>query len=306
MDEFFLGIDVGGTNVKAGLVKADGTLVSRQKFSTAELRESGQFLEKFVQLIGTLLAQSPDVRRVGIGVPGTLSRKRRTTIDLPNVPELSGVKLHKILSEAFDKVEFFLENDANAAALGEFYFSGQALPDDFIFITLGTGIGGAAVINGKLFKGGRGNSMEIGHIITGNGRLLEENIGKEGLVRMTRQRLQTYQGPSMLADSVELNADDVEDAARKGDALAQEVFGQVGSILGEGLVSAIRLLDANVILVGGGVSKVFEHVRPNLEQVLRQRLPAYYTQDLDIRLATLGNNAGIIGAASLCLSEADA
>ncbi len=303
MDEFFLGIDVGGSNVKVGLVKSDGTLMSRQKFSTLEMRQGGKFVEKFLQLIDSLLKQYPQVRKVGIGLPGMLSRKRKSTITLANLPELDGIKLRQILEDAHSEVTFFLENDANAAALGEYHFSGQQMPDDFIFITLGTGVGGAAIINGKLFKGGRGNSMEVGHIMTGNRRLLEANIGKAGIAEMAAAMLKTHQGTSLLSGVPKLDSDAVEEAALKDDEVAKQVFSQVGVILGEGLVSVIRLLDVNMILIGGGVSKVFDHVRPGMEDVLHQFLPEYYTDTLDIRLAVLGNNAGIIGAASLCLEE---
>jgi glucokinase len=304
MDEYFLGIDVGGTNVKVGLVKADGSLVSKQKFPTSDLREGNNFVEKFVQLVDTCLQKFPEVERVGIGIPGVLTRKRKSTIDLANLPEFNGVKLHRILTEAFEGKKFYMENDANAAALGEYYFSGRKLPSSFIFITLGTGIGGAAIIRKKLFKGGGGNSMEVGHIMAGNGKSLENLIGKEGIVQITRELLKTYKGETLLTDNPDLDADSVEDAARQGDALAQQVFNRVGTLLGEGLVSVVRLLDVNNIVVGGGVSKVFEHVRPNMEKALREYLPSYYTEKMNITLAVLGNNAGIIGAASLCLKKA--
>ena len=304
MDEFFLGIDVGGTNVKVGLVKADGTLVSKQKFPTSGLREGDNIVEKFIQLVGECLEKYPEVQKVGIGIPGLLNRKRKSTVDLANLPELNDVKLHKLLTRTFEGKEFFMENDANAAALGEYHFSGRKMPSSFIFITLGTGIGGAAIIRKKLFIGGRGNSMEIGHIMSGSEASLENLIGKEGLVQMTRELLKTTRSRSLLTDNPDLDADSVEDAARQGDVLAQQVFAQVGTILGEGLVSVIRLLDVNNIVVGGGVSKVFEHVRPNMEAVLYKFLPAYYTDKMSIQLAVLGNNAGIVGAASLCVKKA--
>ena len=303
MDEFFLGIDVGGTNVKVGLVKADGTLVSKQKFPTSELRREGKIVEKFIQLVGDCLNKYPEVQKVGIGIPGLLSRKRKSTVDLANLPEFNDVKLHKLLRNTFEGKEFFLENDANAAALGEYYFSGRKMPSSFIFITLGTGIGGAVVIRKKLFTGGRGNSMEIGHIMANSEVSLENLIGKEGLVKMTRELLKTSTTNSLLTDNPDLDADAIEDAARQGDALAQQAFAQVGTLLGQGLVSVIRLLDVNNIVIGGGVSKVFEHVRPNMEAVLYQFLPPYYTDKMSIQLAVLGNNAGIVGAASLCVKK---
>ncbi|MES2733660.1 MAG: ROK family protein [Bacteroidota bacterium] len=304
MDQFFLGIDVGGTNVKVGLVKGDGTLMSKQKFPTPDLRKGGQFVEKLTSLVESLLKQYPEVKKVGVGLPGLLSSKRKTAIAMANLPELNGVKLYKIFTEKFEGIKFYLENDAKAAAMGEYHFSGKNMPDSMLFITMGTGIGGAAIVNRKLMRGGKGNGMEIGHIMTGNGRLLEENIGKKGILEIATAMLKDYEGKSLLSGIAELDAEAIEDAARQGDELAQQVFGHVGTILGEGLVSTIRLLDIHTIVIGGGVSKVFNHVQPSLEKVLYKHLPTYYTDDLDIRLAVLGNNAGMIGAAALCLKEA--
>ncbi|WP_089682483.1 ROK family protein [Catalinimonas alkaloidigena] len=301
--ESLLGIDVGGTNVKCGLVSREGKLLSKKKYSTLDLRHSGRFVEGFLDVIAEQLDEHGKVGGIGIGIPGTLSRKRKRTLELPNLPELNGVKLLSILNDRFPTVPFYLENDANAAALGEYYFGKKKLPGDFIFITLGTGIGGAAVIDKKLFKGARGNGMEIGHIVAGNGRLIEQNIGKQGIIAIARDKMMNSSFTTTLTDDDFLHSKAVVKAAHDGDALALEVFREVGMILGEALVSAIRILDITTILIGGGVSETFGYVQESMFDVMNRHLTPYYLDDLQIELATLGNNAGIIGAASLCLAN---
>ncbi|MGB3617906.1 MAG: ROK family protein [Catalinimonas sp.] len=301
--EHLLGIDVGGTNVKFGLVTASGQLLDKIKYPTHEMRENGGFVEHFLDALDDHLKQYREVKRVGIGLPGTLSRSRKRTLELPNLPELNGFKLRDALQDRFPKHKFFLENDANAAALGEFFFGKKKLPRDFIFITMGTGIGGAAVIDKRLFIGARGNGMEIGHIVAGNGRLIEQNIGKQGIRAIAVDKLEHHTAETHLRDVELLNSKSITRAAQMGDALALEVFRDVGVVLGEAMVSAIRILDIPTILIGGGVSDTFEFVRDRMWEVLRTHLTPYYLDELDIRLATLGNNAGIVGAASLCLAD---
>jgi len=238
-------------------------------------------------------------------VPGTLSKDRRSLLELPNIPELSGEKIMAKLEEMFPQRQFFIENDANAAALGELYYGAEKLPDNFIFITLGTGVGGGAIIDRKIFKGGDGNGLEIGHIISGNGRTVEMNIGKKGILGLALTALEGYEGPSILSSfhPSDLDSKKVVKAAHKDDELALEVFKEVGKVLGECIVSLVRILDIKTIIVGGGVSETYEYVAPSMNKILKKFLTPYYLDKLQVRLATLGNEAGIIGAASLCFME---
>ncbi len=300
--EQFIGIDVGGTNVKFGLVNSDGELLYKEKFKTKKVSE-GNFVENFSDILKDQLKRNPSVSKVGIGVPGTVSKDRLTTLELPNIPALEKVPFIRLLKERFSDVVFHVENDANAAALGEYYFSKGAMPDNFIFITLGTGVGGAAVIDGQIFKGGDGNGMEIGHIMSSNGKTIEDNIGKKGILGMALTTLEGYEGKSVLSEMNKLDPKKVVKAAHKSDYLALEIFKDVGRYLGEAIVSAVRLLDVKTIMIGGGVSETFEYVKESMNETIRKYLTPYYINKLDIRLATLGNNAGIIGAASLCFIE---
>ena len=297
--EKFLGVDVGGTNVKFGCVSTDGKLSKKRKFKTADLGEGADFLPNFIKLIGKEIEEHCKVTKIGLGIPGTLTKDRRVILETPNVPQLNGLRLMDALEEAYPEKIFHLENDANAAALGELYFSPEHLPDNFIFVTLGTGIGGAAIIDRQIFKGGDGNSMEVGHIISSHGTTIEQKIGKKGLVNMTFYELSRYTGASILTDKFPLTSKLLEKAAEKGDELAVKVFTEMGVILGEALVSIIRILDIKTVVIGGGVADNYENLVKSMHKSLDKFLTPYYLKDLHIKKASLGNDAGIIGAASL-------
>lgn len=299
--EEYLGIDVGGTNVKIGIVNKNGELLKKKKYPTASLQNKKDFIKTFVSIIGKTLKKNPQIRKVGIAVPGMISKDRLSTIFMANVPEFNNVPLIKILKKSHPNISFFLENDANAAAIGELHFAKTKVPKDFAFITLGTGLGGAAVLNGNIFKGGNGNTMEVGHIMTSNGKTAEDNIGKKALISLALKQIK--EGGKTKLKANDLTAKDIVEAALKDDPVAIEIFKKAGSILGESIVSTIRILDVNTIFIGGGVSKTFEMIEKTMYEVLNSRLPKYYLNGLDIRLATLGNDAGIIGAAALCFKE---
>jgi glucokinase len=274
--EQYLGIDVGGTNVKMGLVDAtDGRISNFYSHDTASWRSSGHFVKRLGDAIALQLLEHPHVKRVGIGVPGLISRDRSTLIEITAIPEIDGTPVIPDLSARFPGTTFFLENDANAAALGEYYFGEERLPEDYIFVTLGTGVGGAAIIDKKVFKGGGGNAMEPGHVPSKHGRVLERNIGKVELLRMANEMRAAYKGQTVLPD-------------------------EMGSMLGDGLVAMIRILDITTVLIGGGLSASFDFIMPAVNRQLSYWLTPYYTKNLSVKRATLANDAGLLGAASLC------
>lgn len=299
--EEYIGIDVGGTNIKVGIVNNKGVLLKKEKHPTSVLQKSDDFIGGFVKIIEQTLNSNPHIKKVGIAVPGMISKDRLSTVFMANINQFNNVPLIKILEKKHPKISFFLENDANAAAIGELHFSKSKNPENFIFMTLGTGLGGAAVLNGNIFKGGNGNAMEVGHIISSNGKTAEDNMGKKALINMALKQIKKGKKTSLSAKN--LTAKDIVTAALNEDPVAVEIFKKVGLILGETIVSTLRILDVKTILIGGGVSKTFKIVKKNMNKVLKDRLPDYYLEDLDIRLATLGNDAGIIGAAALCFKK---
>ncbi len=303
MEKFF-GIDIGGTNVKVGIVEENGTLLEKIKYPTIEVSENGKFVENFIEILRKHFEVYPEVSKVGIGVPGTISKDRRTTLELANIPSLNHVNIIGLLEEAFPNKQFALENDANAAALGEFYFSlDENVSDSFLFITLGTGIGGAAIIDKEIFTGARGNGMEIGHMISKSGKVVEAHAGKKGIVAAAHKHLNKSPEKISFLDKYEgeFTAKEVVKAAKKGDWVGRKVFKKVGKKVGECIVSSLRVLDVDTIYIGGGVSDTFPFIEESMYEVIHSYLSEYYTADLTIKVATLENEAGIVGAASLCL-----
>jgi glucokinase len=297
----YLGIDIGGTNVKMGIVEAEtGKISNFYSHDTASWRESGHFMDRFGDAISLQLHHNKDIDRVGIGLPGMINRARTTPLEITAIPELNNVPMVQILSERFEGVQFFLENDANAAALGEFYFVPDMNAEDYIFITLGTGVGGAAIINKKVFKGGDGNAMEPGHIPSRNNRELERNIGKKELLDLANERRAAFRGQTRLPADGTISTTGLVAAAGEGDELAQQIWSEVGEMLGEGLASLIKILDIRHILIGGGLSASFDYILPGVNRTLDFWLNDYYKPGLSVKRAVLGNDAGLLGAASLC------
>jgi glucokinase len=297
----YLGIDVGGTNVKMGIVDAKtGQISNFYSHDTASWKQSGRFADSFADAIALQLMDHREITKVGIGLPGMLNRERTTPLEITAIRELDNVPLVDILTKRFPNVEFFLENDANAAALGEFYFVDDMNDENYIFITLGTGVGGAAVIDKKIFKGGDGNAMEPGHIPSRNGRVLERNIGKVELLQLANLRRSAFTGKTVLPADGSISTTGLVAAAAGHDELAQQIWDEVGEMLGEGLASLIKILDIKQILIGGGLSASYDFIMPAVNRTLDYWLNDYYKNGLKISKATLGNDAGLLGAASLC------
>ena len=297
----YLGIDVGGTNVKMGIVEADSGKISNfYSHDTISWRQSGHFIERFGDAVSLQLLANKDIKKVGIGLPGMLNADRTVPLEITAIPEIDGLPMVDMLTKRFPGVQFFLANDANAAALGEYYFAEEKITENYIFITLGTGVGGAAIINKKIFTGGDGNAMEPGHIPSRNGRVLERNIGKVELLMLANQRRREFSGETGLSADGDISTTGLVAAAGAGDELAEQIWAEVGEMLGEALASLIKILDIKQVLIGGGLSASFDYIRPAVEKTLDYWLNDYYKNGLIIRRATLGNDAGLLGAASLC------
>lgn len=297
----YLGIDIGGTNVKMGIVNAEtGEITNFYSHETASWRKSGKFVERLGDAIILELKEYPHVKKVGIGVPGLITRDRNTLLEITAIPEIDGIHIIPELGERIPGIDFFLENDANAAALGEYYFGTEKLPEDYIFVTLGTGVGGAAIIDKQVFKGGGGNAMEPGHMPSANGKVLERNIGKNELLDLANSMRASYTGKTQLDADGDITTTGLVAAAAEGDELALQIFDRIGTLLGDGLVNIIRIMDITTILIGGGLSASFEYILPAINRQLKYWLTPYYHKTLQIKRATLANDAGLLGAASLC------
>ncbi|MCC5920455.1 MAG: ROK family protein [Cyclobacteriaceae bacterium] len=298
----YIGIDIGGTNVKAGVISEAGQILYMLKkptFSEGYLSP----LAVVDELLSTLKNKYPEVNKVGIGLPGMISKDRSVIVQLANIPQLNGINLRERMEQQFPDISFFIENDANAAALGEYMYSGSEMPNDFLFVTMGTGIGSAAILEGKIFKGGNGNAMELGHVLSRGNKPLEKHTGKQGMLEIAQKRIDTYEGNSLLKGSP-LGSRFLIDCAKKGDQLSIDILEEVAEILAESMVGLIRIMDTNKIFIGGGLSACFPVIESKLFEVISKHLPEYYLEDLSIKQAKLANDAGLIGAGALCFDRA--
>ena len=299
-----LGIDIGGTSAKFGLVSYDGVISNAKRFKTVAWVSEGGFVNNLADEIGNYLKQFPEINGVGMGWPGLLSADRKKVIYLPNIPSVKNEAVVPFFNSRFPDVLFKIENDAKCAALGEYYFGEHKGIDNYILIALGTGVGSGVVMGGKLFTGARGNGTEIGHILTHTGKTLEEHVGLKNLVIYAKALLaKDLKYQSSLHALEEIDPKVIQEHAEQGDAISLEVYKNAGRMLGETMVGIIRTLDLNKILLGGGVSPAINLIKPDMLSILNKHLPAYYTDDLEIKQASLSNDAGLLGAAALLLEK---
>ncbi|HYG38262.1 MAG TPA: ROK family protein [Cytophagales bacterium] len=298
-----LGIDIGGTSVKFGLVSEKGTINSSKSYSTHDWVENEGMVEGLKSAVRNYLQNHPEIEGVGMGFPGLLTKDRRSIILLQNIPSLNGVPIMDILEKEFPGLKIKIENDSNCAASGEHSFGENKGLDNFLLITLGTGVGSGAMIDKHLFVGARGNGLEFGDMLTDGLQSLEKQIGITPLINYTLEQLKANPSDNSLLRADNISPKIIYEAALAGDKIAISVYKYVGTLLGQCLVSAIRILDITTILLGGGVAGAFEFIEPQIRSILEQHLHPYYIKELIIKKASLRNHAGLLGAAGLILHD---
>lgn len=300
-DSLFLGVDVGGTHLKIGLVDRAGNILDFQKEDTTHYRDhSDGFGKCFIDGLGKYLKKYPEVDKVGIGLPGMITKDRTIPLEIPAIPDLNGFPLKAGLLAAYPNHEFFMENDAAAAAIGEFYYGKGDTAENFLFITMGTGIGSALVLDGQVFKGSRGNALEMGHMLSRGNAGLENLIGRNGILRIMENLIAAYPEKAGELVGKELGTHLLVDTAKAGNEVSLMVFKEVAEIISEAIVSTVRILDVTDVYFGGGISAGLEFMMPTIDHNTRKFLTPYYVKDLRLKKATLENNAGTLGAAALC------
>ncbi|MCW2846818.1 MAG: glkA 1 [Marmoricola sp.] len=308
---YTVGVDVGGTKIAAGLVDEHGDLVARDRTESPATDPA-----EIVRTIGTLvrsLVGSREVEAVGVCAAGFVDKQRATVVFAPNLA-WRDEPLKERLQKELD-LPVIVENDANAAAWGEFTFGAGEDVDDLLLLTIGTGVGGGVVIDGELVRGGFGFGGEVGHIqmvpggvLCGCGNLgcLESYGSGNALARMTREH--AAQAPGRAEDLLERAGGDVAlitgpmitEAAQAGDPFAIERLAELGDWIGQGVATLTAVLDPNVVVIGGGVSEAGElllgPIRTSFENHVTVR---GHRPMLEVRQAQLGNAGGMVGVADL-------
>ena len=301
----YLGIDVGGTTIKFGVVTREGEIVFTERYDTLEnTKKSADFIKLLID-VSKKIQEKYTVEGIGIGMPGMLSLNRHVLMEAANLPTLNGTNIYQPLKDAFPNLVISLENDANCAALGELYFGGHNL-DNFTLMTLGTGVGGGVIIHRKLFIGAKGNAGEIGKIPVGPDRdkNIEDYIGQRNLVGYVLQELNKPENAnSSLKNEEEITVEKVYNAAKAGDKFALSVFNFVGELIGEAMVSIIHLYDVSQVIIGGGVGKSFDLFYDAAIKKATSLLTPYYIQDMQLLPAGKNADTGLIGAAGLVLNK---
>jgi glucokinase len=308
-----IGVDVGGTKIAGGVVTADGTVIDEGRRDTPA-RDTAATRQAVAELVREL-AERHDVQAVGVGAAGFVAADRATVMFAPNLAwrdEPLGQWLTDELA-----MPVVVENDVNAAAWGEFRFgAGEDVEDDILMVAVGTGVGGGIIVDGQLIRGAFGVAAEIGHIrvvpqglLCGCGRhgCWEQYASGRALVREARSR--TWEGDALHdaagGDPDRITGPMVTDAARAGDPLSIALLADLGTWLGAGIATLAAVLDPNVVVIGGGVADAGTLLLDPVVKAVEDNLPAADNRPhLEVRLATLGNEAGLIGAADLARAEA--
>ena len=311
MAKYVFGVDIGGTTVKLGLFNIDGEVLDKWEITTRKEDGGANILKDIAESVEAKMAEKninkSDVTGVGMGVPGPV-KEDGTVMKCVNLgwgmfnaaEELSGLLGLPVKAG----------NDANMAALGEYWQGGGKEYKSIIMVTLGTGVGGGIIINGKMMAGVNGAGGEIGHMTVdldeqdkcncGKKGCLEQYASATGIVRLANRALQSSDKPSKLRDVKTISAKEIFDAAKEGDELAQSLAEEHGKYLGLALANVACVVDPDAFVIGGGVSKAGD-ILIDITKKYFEEFAFHACRNASFKLATLGNDAGIFGAAASIL-----
>ena len=309
--KYCFGVDIGGTTVKLGLFTTDGEIVDKWEIKTRTENQGEAVLPDIAEALREKLEEKKidrdEVEGIGVGVPAPVN----TEGVVQNTANLGwGYKEVKREMEELSGMRAEIGNDANVAALGEMWLGAGKGRKNIVMVTLGTGVGGGIIIDGKPLVGAHGAGGEIGHLCVnyeetdhcgcGNTGCLEQYASATGITRLANIRLAKDDAKSVLREQ-EVSAKTVFDAVKAGDAVAKEIAEEFGKYLGHAMANLAAVADPSAIVIGGGVSKAGEVLIEYLEKNFKERA-FFANKDTEFVLATLGNDAGICGAAKLILS----
>ena len=312
-----IGIDLGGTYIKAALVHKAFGLVKTNSVETEAEKGKEHVLSQIEAAVTPLMHRRGRIHGIGIGAPGSIDLDRKTLIHPPNMPGWEKVDLRQILKKRLGKhLNIFVENDANAAALGSGRYGAARQYDHYIMVTLGTGVGGAIVFNKRIFRGETGAAGEIGHVsidhngppdLTGVNGAVEAYLGQRFLTAHAREQLDQFPKSILhVAPGLEnLTPATITEAAINGDSGATAILTWAGQKLGCVLGGIVNLLDIRTIVIGGGISKAGDLLLKPARDVILSYIKPGMQEDVTVIQETLGNEAGMLGAACLVFDQLD-
>ena len=309
--KYVVGVDLGGTKIYTALVDLEGNIVKEKTVETLAHEGEQAVKERIIDTINYVIDGTDKnlIKSIGIGSPGPLDVKNGVILESANLP-FKNFEIVKNIRETYD-LPTYLDNDANVATLGEFMFGAGKGTENMVFITASTGIGGGAVLNGKLFRGATGNALEVGHmtVSTEGPRCGCGNVGcaealgsgtaigkraKEAVLSNVKTSLKNY-------DNV--TSKEVFKEAANGDRVAKKILNTSLTYLGIAVANTITNFDPEKVVVGGGVVNGGDIVIDTIKNVVEERCMAAFVENCTIEKAVLGGKAGVLGAAALAITE---
>lgn len=321
MSKKLLGIDLGGTTIKFGILTLEGEVQEKWAIETNTLENGRHIVSDIVESLKHRLSlyglTKDDFLGIGMGSPGAVDRTSKTVTGAFNLNWADTQEVGSVIEKEVG-IPFFIDNDANVAALGERWVGAGANNPDVVFVTLGTGVGGGVIADGNLIHGVAGAGGEIGHMIVdpengftctcGNKGCLETVASATGVVRVARQLAEQYEGSSAIKAAIDngdtVTSKDIFIAAEDGDKFANSVVERVSRYLGLAAANISNILNPDSVVIGGGVSAAGEFLRSRVEKYFVTFAFPQVKKSTKIKIAELGNDAGIIGAGSLANQQA--
>lgn len=299
MSQYTVGVDIGGTNIKLGLVNSSGKIISQTRFETKSFASSKiKLINALTEAIQKILIKNKcsikNVKGIGIGLPGLIDPVKGVVKDLTNIPGWKNVSIVKMLKAKLH-VPVFIENDVNLIALAEWKFGAAKGCRDLLCITLGTGVGGGLIFDNKLYRGPGFVAGEIGHMpIKENG--IECPCGGRGCFERYVGNAYLLQRIKAIFKTNQPRTQDIFKLASQGNARAIQFWQEVGTTVGQGLVGVINLLNPKMVVVGGGVSNNYKFFAPALKEIIKKRCMKVQGSMVKIVRARFSHEAGILGA----------
>lgn len=315
--KYYVGIDFGGTGIKIGIIDESGKILIKDSFDTDPHKRGEEIVQHIAECTQKVMDDSAlpqeQILGVGIGSPGLLNPETGQLKVVVNVPNLNDVFITKILSDILGKPAF-LDNDVNAMSLGEFYYGAGKGMKNVIALTLGTGVGGGIILNGELYRGSTFTAGELGHMSIdrdgkscpcGNSGCLERYIGRDGIIErfMIARNKGLDTNIEKYLDKEKITPRAIALAAEAGDELSIKVLEETGEILGSALATLVNALNPEAVIIGGGIANAGDLIlEPARKTMLRlaYSIPAKVVRVLK---AELGNDAGLVGSASLVVAN---
>ncbi len=308
---YYIGVDLGGTNIAVGLVEKDGRLLLKKSVKTNSEKGFDFIMRTIAETILSMLQENDilldEVEGIGIGSPGCIDSRNGVVIYSNNI-KMENSPMAKTLHCYLDK-PVFISNDANCAALGESVAGAAKGLSDVVLITLGTGIGSGVILNNRIFDGSNGTAPELGHTAIkvggekcscGRKGCWETYASATSLIRQIKDEI-LHHPDSIMSKAAEIDGKIAFDAAKQGDLVGETVVKKYLTYVAEGIVNAVNIFRPEVVLIGGGISHAGDYIlEPIQRHVNEQSFGCKHVKPPRIKLASLGNDAGIIGAAMLC------